>query len=100
LPGLRSEQSATPSKVRAEYGDDLASLLEEDVLGVWRGPVSSVYGLHFIKVISREPDYVPSLDLIGPEVRADLLRDIREELREERMDALRDEYTVHVERLP
>jgi len=100
LPGLRSEQSATPSKVRAEYGDELASLLEEDVLGVWRGPVSSVYGLHFIKVISREPDYVPSLDVIGPEVRADLLRDIREELQEERMDALRDEYTVHVERLP
>jgi hypothetical protein len=33
-------------------------------------------------------------------VRADRLREIREELRTERMEALRDAYSVRVERAP
>jgi len=100
LPGLRSEVLATPSKVRAEYGSELADAVEEAVVGAWRGPVASVYGLHFIKVISKEPARVPTLDTIGAEVRADLLREIRQELRSERMAALRAAYRVRIERTP
>ena len=100
LPGLRPEQLATLEKVRNDYGEALAAVVEEAVLGTWRGPVSSVYGLHFIKVISVEPAYLPSLDVIRAEVRADRLREIRDQLRKERMVALRDSYTVHVERVP
>ena len=51
-------------------------------------------------MLEREPDYLPELDVIGPEVRADLLRELREELRTQRMDALLDEYEVEVERRP
>jgi hypothetical protein len=100
LPGLRVERSATLSELRDEYGLELASLVEEAVLGSWRGPVSSVYGLHFVKVLEQQPAYVPALDVIGAEVRADRMREIRAELREERMTALRDAYTVRIERLP
>ena len=100
LPGLRSEQVATPSKVKSEYGVELATVVEEGVLGAWRGPVSSVYGLHFIKVVSTEPSTVPPLEVISAEVRADKLREIRKELQKERMDDLRDAYTVHIERVP
>jgi len=100
LPGLRAEQVATPSKVRSEYGAELADVLSEAVDGVWRGPASSVYGLHFVKVVAIEPARVPPLDVIGAEVRADRLREIREELRVERMETLRDAYTVRIERLP
>ena len=46
-----------------------------------------MYGLHFIKVIAAEPAYVPALDIIGAEVRADRLGEIRKELRKERMTA-------------
>jgi parvulin-like peptidyl-prolyl isomerase len=59
-----------------------------------------VYGLHFVRVLSKRPAYVPSLDVIAAEVRADRLQEIREELREERMAALRDAYTVHLVRSP
>jgi hypothetical protein len=38
--------------------------------------------------------------VIAAEVRADRLREIREELRAERMDALREAYSVNVERGP
>jgi hypothetical protein len=100
LPGLRPEQSGTPSQIKEDYGAELAQVVEEAVLGAWRGPVSSVYGLHFVRVTGKDPAYVPPLDLIAAEVRADRLREIREELRRERMDALRGAYTVRVERVP
>jgi hypothetical protein len=100
LPGLRSEQLARPSEIRDEYGPELGDLVAEGIVGSWRGPVSSVYGLHFVRITAEEPAYLPPLDVIGAEVRADRLRGIREELREERMEALRKAYTVHVVRGP
>jgi len=100
LPGLRPEQFATASDLKDDYGLELARVVEEAIVGAWRGPVTSVYGLHFIKVIDTEPAYVPALDVIGAEVRANRLREIREELREERMAALRQAYRVQIERSP
>jgi hypothetical protein len=100
LPGLRLEQSTTPSEVKNSYGMDLWRVVEEAVPGAWQGPVSSVYGLHFVKVIDTEPAYVPPLEVIGAEVRADRLREIRQELRKERMAALRGAYRVQIERVP
>jgi hypothetical protein len=100
LPGLRPEQSATPSQVKNDYGFELALVIEEAVPGVWRGPAASVYGLHFVRVIDTDPAYVPPLDVIDLEVREDRLREIRDELRSERMDALRGAYIVHVEGAP
>jgi hypothetical protein len=100
LPGLRPEQSATPSELKDDYGTEVAGVLEEAVVDAWRGPISSVYGLHFVKVIDVEPAYVPPLDVIGAEVRADRLREIRSELRQERMTALREAYRVEIERGP
>ena len=100
LPGLRAEQSATVSQIEDDYGASLAQVVGEAVAGVWRGPAASVYGLHFVRVIDKDPAYVPQLEVITAEVRADRLREIRAELREERMDALRGAYTVHIERVP
>jgi len=100
LPGLRPEQSATPSELKDDYGIELAGVVEEAVVDAWRGPISSVYGLHFVKVIDVEPAYVPTLDVIGAEVRADRLREIRSEVRQERMAALRKAYRVEIERAP
>ncbi len=100
LPGLRSEQLATPSQIKDDYGAELAHVVEDAIVGAWRGPAGSVYGLHFVKVVAQEPAQVPALDVIAAEVRADRLREIREELRTERMDALRDAYSVRVERAP
>ncbi len=100
LPGLRPVQSSTVSEVRANYGEELSTVIGEGLVGSWRGPVSSVYGMHFVRVLEKEPPSVPALTIIAPEVRADLLSEIKEELREERMKALRDAYVVHIERSP
>jgi len=100
LPGVRIEQSATVDKVRAEYGDALARAVEEGLVGVWRGPVPSVYGVHFVNVREVVPSYVPELEELAPEVREDFLRGLRVELRERRMRELRDAYVVHLETVP
>jgi hypothetical protein len=100
LPGLRREQSATVSQLERDYGAELARTVEEAVEGVWRGPASSVFGLHFIRVVGQEAAYVPALDVIAAQVRADRMRELREELREERLDALVGAYTIHLQRLP
>ncbi len=97
LPGLRSEQVTTPSKLSADYGDEVADAVSDGVAGVWRGPIASVYGLHFIKVVGEEPAYVPPLDVISAEVRADRLRELQSELADARMAALRRAYRVRVE---
>lgn len=100
LPGLRPEQLTTASEIREEYGDQLSQVVEEAIVGPWRGPVPSVYGLHFLRVVAKEPPYVPSLAAIGAEVRGDLLRETREQLRKERMTALRRAYHVDLQRVP
>lgn len=100
LPGLRPLQSSTVSEVRAKYGEELAAVIGEGLVGSWRGPVSSVYGVHFVRVLETEPPSVPPLAIIGAEVRANLLSEIQETLRMERMNALRDAYVVHVQRNP
>ena len=100
LPGLRTEQVATSSQVKNDYGPELARVVDDAIVGAWRGPAGSVYGLHFVKVVAVRPPEVPSLNLIAAEVRADYLREIREALRAERMEALLDAYSVRIERAP
>lgn len=100
LPGLRPERSATISDIKDDYGLELAQAVEKASVGPWQGPFPSVYGLHFVRVIGKEPAYLPPLEIIEAEVRADRLREIRDELGKERMAVLRDAYTVHIERVP
>ncbi len=98
LPGLRPVQSSRASEIAASYGDALANVLGEGLIGVWRGPVSSVYGLHFVRVLDTEPASVPELEIIEAEVRADRLEEIRTARAEERLEALRGAYVVQLER--
>lgn len=100
LPGLRTEQVATSSQVEDDFGPELARVVDDAIVGAWRGPAGSVYGLHFVKIVAVRPPEMPSLDLIVAEVRADYLAEIREALRAERMEALRDAYSVQIERAP
>lgn len=100
LPGLRAVQTSTVSQIKANYGDDLAGVIGDGVIGSWRGPVPSVYGVHFVRVLESEPSSIPALTIIEAEVRADRLSEIKKELSAERMEALRKAYVVHVERVP
>ncbi|MEM7435394.1 MAG: peptidylprolyl isomerase [Myxococcota bacterium] len=97
LPGLRAVQSTTVSDVENNYGKELAAVVDEAIAGVWRGPLPSVYGLHFVRVLEKAPPTLPPLSSIEAEVRADYLTEVRKRLSDERMNALRDAYVVQVE---
>jgi hypothetical protein len=100
LPGLRAVQSSTASEIKANYGEELSVVVDKGVIGSWRGPVPTVYGGHFVRVLEKEPSSIPALTIIEAEVRANLLSEIKKELSKERMEALRGAYVVHVERVP
>ena len=100
LPGLRFLETSTLSVIARDYGEGVADVLEEGIIGTWRGPIRSVYGVHFVRLLEAQDDLVPSLAEIEAEVRADRLSEIRKELRQERMKTLRDAYTVRLEPFP
>jgi hypothetical protein len=100
LPGLRPVQSLRPTQWRASYGEPFADAVTRAEIGSWYGPVPSVYGLHFVRVLGRAERFLPPLEQIEAEVRADFLADKGRALAEQRLDALRNAYTVQVRRWP
>lgn len=65
--------------VSRQFGDQFATELsaklsdENDAQGVWLGPLTSIFGQHWVWVESRMPGRVKTLD----EVSIDLIRDLR-----------------------
>ncbi len=100
LPGLRPVQSQRLAQWRASYGEPFADAAARAELNRWYGPVPSVYGLHFIRVLGRAGRFLPPLAQIEAEVRADFLADKGRALAEQRLYALREAYAVQVRRRP
>lgn len=99
LPGVRPVQTSSLSRISRDYGRSLAEAAGRAPIGAWAGPIATVYGLHFIRVVARTPAFIPPLNEIETEVRADLITDIGRGLAAERYDALREAYVVRLERI-
>ena len=99
LPGVRAVQTSSLSRISRDYGKSLAEAADRARIGVWEGPIETVYGLHFLRVLARMPAFVPPLSEIETEVRADLISDVARGLASKRYDALRNAYVIHVERV-
>ena len=99
LPGVRAVQTSSLSRISRDYGKSLAKAADRARIGVWEGPIETVYGLHFLRVLARTPAFVPPLSEIETEVRADLISDVARGLASKRYDALRNAYVIHVERV-
>ncbi len=86
------------SEVARQFGEEFASALAESPTGRWVGPIESGYGLHLVFVDRREGGCLPALD----ELRDRVIRDWTSARRSEQVDAayraLRDRYTVTIER--
>ncbi len=100
LLGARAVETATIAQLDAKYGPSFAEGIERAKLDQWFGPLTTVYGLHLVRVISRGTGEPLPLQEIRNQVRADLIRDLREELGRERLAALRAAYDVRVEKVP
>jgi peptidyl-prolyl cis-trans isomerase C len=83
--------------VLAAFGPEFAKQLAAQPSGAWRGPVTSSYGLHLVKVETRTEPSPVKLD----DVRAAVVRDFNDERRRtanrEVFEKLRERYEVAVD---
>jgi parvulin-like peptidyl-prolyl cis-trans isomerase-like protein len=88
----------TPAGVAGVFGEAFARAVFELPLAQWSGPVRSTYGLHVVRVGTREDGRVPTID----EIRDLLVREHQSEKRrasiESLYQALRERYEIVVER--
>ena len=95
LPGYRFSRQ-TPEQLARHFGSAFVMNLEQSdpQPGLWRGPIRSTYGLHYVFVSELEP----SRDATLEEVRTLLERDLQSRARTaalaESIDRLREEYEV------
>lgn len=96
----RRLQGAHAAALDARFGPRFFAALADAPLGRWTGPVSSSYGVHYVRVIARTPARIPALSEIRPRVLADYRHDRRAAVLRARLQALRAHYRIHVARGP
>lgn len=67
LPG-RSIGPATAARIDATFGPGLSAALTEIELHEWAGPIEGAYGLHLVRVRSREDAHLATLDEVRESV--------------------------------
>jgi len=90
-------QDTSLGDVASRFGGEFAEGIADLELDRWDGPVASGYGLHLVRVHTREDAKLPPLS----DVREAVLQDFRAEKRREANDALydrlREQYRVEIE---
>jgi parvulin-like peptidyl-prolyl isomerase len=84
--------------VAREFGERFTAALEAAPEGQWIGPVVSAYGLHLVRVDSRQPAEVPPLAAVRAQVQREWENDRRLKARAARLAELRARYAVVVEK--
>ena len=89
--------SRTQQEVRELFGVDFARALFELEPADWRGPITSSYGLHLVRVHQRSEGRKPELSEVRDRVRNDLLDQRRREADKALVDSLKERYEIVVE---
>lgn len=79
------------------FGKGFATKLDELETGNWTGPIESGFGIHLVRVDSREPGVIPALEKIKPLVEREWANEKRIEMRNEVNEKLRGEYKIVIE---
>ena len=95
---LGEEFRAMPrSDVSRTFGEHFAEQVFNIESGRWQGPISSSYGLHFVRVSERAQGGPLSLDSVRPAVRREWMNARRLEAEQSLYQTLRDRYQIVVE---
>lgn len=90
-------EAASLREVARSFGEDFAAQLDEVAVGQWMGPLSSGYGIHLVKVSTREASSMPTLDDVRPIVVREWQAEQQRELGDAFYDQLRSQYEVRIE---
>ena len=89
---------STVGEIARVFGDGFAQAVAGLEPGRWSGPVRSSYGLHVVHVSERTAGRLRPLAEVRDEVQREWLTARRKELADARYRALREGYTVVIER--
>lgn len=99
LPGASALQvspldSVSSSDLQRIFGDSIAARVLAAAPATWVGPRTSVRGQHWLWVASLLPGATPPLDSVSAQVRLDWVAERESTVLREKVDALRERYTI------
>jgi hypothetical protein len=93
---VRQTRHQLAGALGASFADDVFALDH----GKWAGPFASNRGTHFVMLLERHPETRPELDAVERFVRVDWATQRHEEIRERKMNRIRERYTIRRESSP
>jgi hypothetical protein len=78
------------------FGKDNARQILALPPGTWQAPLRSAQGLHFVRVVAKQPARVPAFEEIRNTLREDWLRQRRAEIVEQQLVGLRARYRIEI----
>jgi len=87
----------TQQGVARNFGNQFAEAIFELAPGTWEGPVQSGYGLHLVRIESREEPFMPPFEEVRPRVRDEFMSNRRREVDELFFERLRESYEIVIE---
>ena len=98
LPLPRRYREAPTDKLAGRFGSIFVEQLAGLPVGEWAGPIESGYGLHLVRIESRQAGRVPGLEEVRDAVEREWRAARREEAKEAFYRGLRERYNVTVEK--
>lgn len=87
-------EAATAASVDGTFGDGFFAAVSALGIGPWQGPVESVFGMHLVQLLDREPAVVPAFEAVQVEVEEVWRRQSSDALRDAEYRALLGRYEV------
>lgn len=95
LPGYLKFAPAT--EITRTYGSEFADALSGLEPGSWHGPISSGYGLHFVRIEEKLPGGMPALEDVRAALERDVLSARSQEINDAFYRSLRERYEIRRE---
>ena len=86
-----------PVQLRRDFGPDFADTLQKLVKGKWSGPITSGFGLHFVRVTARSEFRPAQLADVRMQVQADYQSAQHDLLSHQAVDQLKKKYRIEIE---
>lgn len=94
-----SLENVDPATISRAFGEEFAGSLRSLPMGVWSGPIASVYGVHIVRLRARQDGVAPSLADVRDQVLREWMHARKQEIEAQRLNALLAQYSVEI-RLP
>ena len=92
-----SLERASPAQIRRTFGVEFGDALVAIEPGIWQGPLTSAFGLHFVYVTDKNPGRVPALEEVRDVVERDLLQDRAQQADDRLYETLRERYSIQID---